>query len=225
MNALTVIAFADKGGFLKAPDVYMEKIAISGDVPPGVVDLDESPQKNIVELARAKKVEVSELLICILDRPRHKELILKCREVGARVMLIQDGDISAVIAAASPHLDIDLYLGQGGAPEGVLAAAALTCTKGFMQARLTFRTEEEKDAAHQAGITDLNYKYSLEELSHGNVMFAATGVTDGSYLRGVKRFYGRATTYSVVMRSQSGTTRYIEAHHDLTRKFDQRRKG
>ena len=217
MNALTVIALADKGGFLQAPDVYMDKIAISSDCPSGTVDLDESPQKNIAELARAKKKDVSELLICILDRPRHKEVIVKCREAGARVMLIQDGDISAVIAAASPELEIDLYLGQGGAPEGVLAAAALACTKGFMQGRLVFRSEEERQAAYQAGITDLTYKYTLEELACGNVMFAATGVTDGSYLRGVKRFSGRATTHSVVMRAQSGTVRYIEAYHDLNR--------
>jgi fructose-1,6-bisphosphatase II / sedoheptulose-1,7-bisphosphatase len=217
-NALAVIAMAEAGGFLNAPDVYMEKIAVGGDLPVGVVDLDEKPATNLKNLAKAKKVDVSDLVVCILDRPRHSELIAKVREAGARIMLIGDGDVSGVMATSDPDTGIDIYMGSGGAPEGVLAAAALRCIGGQMQGRLLFRNDDERGRAHRLGITDLNRKYGLLDLAHGDVMFAATGVTNGSMLRGVRRFPGGAHTHSVVMRSKTGTVRYVEAKHDFTRK-------
>jgi len=212
-NALAVIAMAEAGGFLNAPDVYMDKIAVGGGLPDGVVDLDEAPATNLKNLAQAKKVEIADLVVCILDRPRHAELIAKVREAGARIMLIGDGDVSGVIATSRPDSGVDLYIGSGGAPEGVLAAAALRCIGGQMQGRLLFRNDDERGRAHRLGITDLNRKYGLLDLAHGDVMFAATGVTNGSMLRGVRRFSGGAHTHSVVMRSKTGTVRLIEAHH------------
>jgi fructose-1,6-bisphosphatase II / sedoheptulose-1,7-bisphosphatase len=158
------------------------------------------------------------LQVCILDRPRHKELIAKTRETGARIMLIGDGDVSGVIATAQPDTGLDLYVGSGGAPEGVLAAAALQCIGGQMQGRLLFRNDDEKARAAKAGIKDLNRKYEMNELAHGDVMFAATGVTNGAMLRGVRRFAGGAFTHTVVMRAKSGTVRYIEATHNFRRK-------
>ena len=219
-NALAVIAMADEGGFLNAPDVYMDKIAVGGGLPEGVVDLDESPATNLKNLAKAKGTSVEELLVCILDRPRHTELIAKVREAGARIMLISDGDVSGVIATSQIGASVDMYVGSGGAPEGVLAAAALRCIGGQFQGRLLFRNDDEKARAARWGITDLNKKYNMTDLAKGNVMFAATGVTDGAMLKGVRRFPGGATTHSVVMRSKSGTVRYVEAHHNLTRKPD-----
>ena len=215
-NALAVVAFADQGGFLNAPDVYMDKLAVGGGLPAGVVDIDEEPAVNLKSLARAKKAEVADLLVCILDRPRHKELIAKVREAGARIQLITDGDVSGVIATSQPDSGVDMYIGSGGAPEGVLAAAALQCIGGQMQGRLLFRNDDEKARAAKWGIKDLNRKYEIHDLAHGNVMFAATGVTTGSFLRGVRRFAGGAYTHSVVMRSLTGTVRYIEAHHNFT---------
>ncbi len=214
-NALAVIAFADQGGFLNAPDVYMDKLAVGGGLPPGVVDIDESPATNLRNLARAKQCEVSDLLVCILDRDRHRELIAKVRETGARIQLITDGDVSGVIATSQPDSGVDMYVGSGGAPEGVLAAAALQCIGGQMQGRLLFRNEDERARAAKWGVKDLNRKYEIHDLAHGNVMFAATGVTTGSFLRGVRRYAGGAYTHSVVMRSQTGTVRYIEAHHNF----------
>ena len=214
-NALAVIAFADQGGFLNAPDVYMDKLAVGGGLPAGVVDIDESPLTNLRSLAKAKKCEVSDLLVCILDRERHRELIAKVRESGARIQLITDGDVSGVIATSQPDSGVDMYVGSGGAPEGVLAAAALQCIGGQMQGRLLFRNDDEKSRAAKWGVKDLNRKYEINDLAHGNVMFAATGVTTGSFLRGVRRFAGGAYTHSVVMRSQTGTVRYIEAHHNF----------
>ncbi len=214
-NALAVIAFADQGGFLNAPDVYMDKIAVGGGLPEGVVDLDESPAVNLRNLAKAKGAEVSDLLVCILDRPRHTELIAKVRETGARIMLITDGDVSGVIATSQPESGVDMYVGSGGAPEGVLAAAALQCIGGQMQGRLLFRNEDEKNRAVRWGVKDMNRKYGIHDLAHGNVMFAATGVTTGNLLKGVRRFAGGAYTHSVVMRSATGTVRYIEAHHNF----------
>ncbi len=205
-NALAVLAMADHGGFLNAPDVYMDKIAVGGGLPDDIVDLDEAPATNLKNLARA------------LDRPRHAELIAKVREAGARIMLIGDGDVSGVIATSEPETGIDIYMGSGGAPEGVLAAAALRCIGGQMQGRLLFRNDDERGRAHRLGITDLNRKYGLLDLAHGDVMFAATGVTNGSMLKGVRRVPGGAFTHSVVMRSKTGTVRYIEATHDFTRK-------
>jgi fructose-1,6-bisphosphatase II / sedoheptulose-1,7-bisphosphatase len=209
---------AEHGGFLNSPDVYMDKIAVGGGLPDGVIDLDETPGKNLKSLAKVKKAEVSDLVVCILDRPRHEELIAKVRESGARITLISDGDISGVIATSQPESGIDIYMGAGGAPEGVLAASALRCIGGQMQGRLIFRNDDERERARRCGITDLKRKYSMLDLAHGDVMFAATGVTNGSMLRGVRRFPGGAVTHSLVMRSRSGTVRYIEAHHNFERK-------
>jgi fructose-1,6-bisphosphatase II / sedoheptulose-1,7-bisphosphatase len=217
-NALAVIAMAEKGGFLNAPDVYMDKIAVGGGLPDGVVDLDAEPGENLRELARAKRVEVSDLVACILDRSRHHEMIAKVREAGARIMLISDGDVSGVISTAQFDSGVDIYLGIGGAPEGVLAAAALRCIGGQMQGRLLFRNASEKAHAANCGIEDLDRRYGLLDMAGGNVTFAATGVTDGTMLRGVRRFSGGAVTHSMVMRSKSGTVRSIEARHNFARK-------
>jgi fructose-1,6-bisphosphatase II / sedoheptulose-1,7-bisphosphatase len=217
-NALAVIAMAEAGGFLNAPDVYMDKIAVGGGLPEGVVDLDETPGANLKNLARAKKCEVADLVACILDRPRHAELIAKVREAGARIMLISDGDVSGVISTSQPESGVDIYLGAGGAPEGVLAAAALRCIGGHMQGRLIFRNDDEKARAARCGIVDYNRKYGLFDLAKGDVMFAATGVTSGAMLQGVRRFAGGALTHSLVMRSKSGTVRIIEARHNFLRK-------
>ena len=217
-NALAVVAMAQAGGFLHAPDVYMAKIAVGGGLPDNLVDLDASIAENLKNLAQAKQADLSDLQVCILDRPRHAELIAKTRETGARIMLIPDGDVSAVIATTQADSGIDLYIGTGGAPEGVLAAAALQCVSGQMQGRLIFRNDDEKARAARAGITDLNRKYELSDLAHGEVMFAATGVTNGAMLRGVRRFAGGAQTHTVVMRSKSGTVRFIDAVHNFRRK-------
>jgi fructose-1,6-bisphosphatase II / sedoheptulose-1,7-bisphosphatase len=216
-NALSVIAMAEAGGFLNAPDVYMDKIGIGGGFG-DVVDLDETPAANLKNLAKAKNAEVADLVVCILDRPRHGELIAKVREAGARIMLISDGDVSGVIATARPDSGVDIYLGSGGAPEGVLAAAALRCIGGFMQGRLIFRNDDERGRAQRCGIKDFDRKYGLLDLAKGDVMFAATGVTGGTMLQGVRRFAGGAVTQSMVMRSKTGTVRVIEAHHNFERK-------
>ncbi len=217
-NALAVIAFTQKGGFLNSPDVYMDKIAVGGGLPEGVVDLDAEPGENLEALAKAKQAEVSDLVVCILDRPRHNQIIAKVREAGARIALISDGDIHGIMATAQPEGGIDMYLGIGGAPEGVLAAAALSCIGGQMQGRLVFRNDDEKGRAANIGITELDRKYDLEALAHGDVTFAATGVTDGTMLKGVHRFPGGALTHSMVMRSTSGTVRIIETRHNFERK-------
>ncbi len=216
-NALSVIAMAEQGGFLNAPDVYMDKIGIGGGLG-DVVDLDETPAVNLKNLAKAKKVDVSDLVVCILDRPRHAELIAKVRQAGARIMLISDGDVSGVIATARRDSGVDIYMGSGGAPEGVLAAAALRCIGGYMQGRLLFRNDDERGRALRLGIKDLARKYGLTDLAKGDVMFAATGVTSGAMLQGVRRFASGAITNSIVMRSKSGTVRVIEAQHNFSRK-------
>lgn len=218
VNALAVVAMAQAGGFLHAPDVYMEKIAVGGGLPDHVVDIDAPVKENLKNLARAKGAELSDLQICILDRPRHEELISAVRETGCRIMLIGDGDVSGVIATSEAESGIDMYIGTGGAPEGVLAAAALQCIGGQMQGRLVFRNDAEKERAARAGIADLKKIYEMNELAHGDIMFAATGVTNGAMLRGVRLFPGGARTHSVVMRSRTGTVRYIEAHHNFNRK-------
>ena len=212
-NALAVIAMAESGNFLNAPDVYMDKIAVGGGLPEGVVDIDNAPEANLKSLAKAKQCDVEDLLVCILDRPRHADLISKVRAAGARIMLITDGDVSGVIATSQPDSGVDMYVGSGGAPEGVLAAAALRCIGGQMQGRLLFRNDDEKSRAAKWGIKDLNRKYGLLDLAKGNVMFAATGVTTGAMLKGVRRFHGGAITHSLVMRSKTRTVRYVEAHH------------
>ncbi len=217
-NSLAVVAMAEHGGFLNAPDVYMDKIAVGGGLPEGVVDLDQTPKENLKSLANAKKVDVEDLVVCILDRPRHEELIAKVREAEARIMLISDGDISGVMATSEQSSGVDLYLGSGGSPEGVLAASALRCIGGQMQGRLLFRNDDERNRARKWGIEDLDRKYEMEDLAHGDVMFAATGVTNGTMLKGVRRFSGGAMTHSMVMRSRSGTVRYIEAVHNFDRK-------
>jgi fructose-1,6-bisphosphatase II / sedoheptulose-1,7-bisphosphatase len=217
-NSLTVIAIAEKGGFLHAPDVYMEKLAVGGGLPDGVIALDNSPATNLKNLAKAKKCDVSDLVVMILERERHKEMIAKVREAGARIQLIADGDVAGVIATARIDTGIDMYMGIGGAPEGVLAAAALRSIGGQMQARLIFAEQEEKDRAKRMGIDDLSKVYVLEELAKGDVMFAATGVTDGSMLKGVRRFPGGAHTHSIIMRSKTGTVRVIEAEHNFNKK-------
>ncbi|HEX9791993.1 MAG TPA: class II fructose-bisphosphatase [Kiloniellales bacterium] len=217
-NALAVIAMAGKGGFLNAPDTYMDKIAVGAGLPDDLVDLDAAPGENLRNLAKAKKMDVADLVVCVLDRPRHNEVIAKVREAGARIMLIGDGDVSGVIATSRAGSGVDLYMGVGGAPEGVLAAAALRCIGGQFQGRLVFRTDDERSRAQRMGITDYDRKYTLHELASGDVMFAATGVTDGSMLKGVRRFQGGATTQSMIMRSKSGTVRIIDAQHNFQRK-------
>jgi fructose-1,6-bisphosphatase II / sedoheptulose-1,7-bisphosphatase len=216
--ALAVVALAEHGNFLHAPDIYMDKIAVGGGLPDGVVDLDASVGDNLRNLARAKKCDVSDLVACILDRDRHNELIAKVREAGARIMLISDGDVNGVVATATPASEIDIYLGSGGAPEGVLAAAALRCIGGQMQGRLMFEDDAQIARVKEMGHPDPRRKFTLEEMAKGDVMFAATGVTTGAMLRGVKRFGHGAITHSMVMRSKSGTARFIEAHHNFTTK-------
>ena len=217
-NALAVIAMAVDGGFLNAPDVYMDKIAVGPGLEKNIVNIDNSPQSNLQNLATAKKVDISDLVVCILDRPRHEELIYKTREAGARIMLISDGDVAGVIATASKDTGVDMYVGSGGAPEGVLAASALRCIGGQMWGRLTFRNNDERSRADRLGISDYNKIYSLNELAHGEVMFAATGVTDGSMLRGVRRWSSGASTQSIIMRSKTGTVRTISAEHNFSKK-------
>lgn len=219
-NALAVVACAEHGGFLNAPDVYMDKIAVGGGLPDGVVDLDNSVEQNLKSLAKAKKAEVQDLLVCILNRPRHEELIARVREAGSRIMLIPDGDVSGVIATAMGEhgAGVDMYIGSGGAPEGVLAAAALRCIGGQMQGRLLFRNDDERARAKRWGISDLSKKYTLLELASGDVMFAATGVTDGAMLKGVRRWHNGAKTETLVMRSRSGTVRWVTASHNFDRK-------
>ena len=212
-NALAVMAMAEPGTMLHAPDTYMDKIAIGSGYKEGLIDLDAEPGDNIMALAKAKGVKPGELTICIMDRPRHEALIAAVRKTGAAVALITDGDVAGVIATTDAATGIDLYIGQGGAPEGVLAAAALRCIGGQMQGRLVFKKDDEKRRAEKIGIKDFNRKYSMRELVSGDVVFSATGVTDGSMLRGVHREGDYVTTESVVMRSATGTVRYIRARH------------
>lgn len=211
-DAISVIAIADDGQFLNAPDTYMEKIAV-GPEARGVIDLRESFTWNLERIAKAKQMEVEDLTVVILDRDRHKELIAEVRQAGVRIRLIGDGDVSAAIATCKIETGIDALFGIGGAPEGVIAAAALRCVGGDMQGRLRFRSEAEKKRAYGMGVPDESHIYSLDELAAGNVMFAATGVTQGSFLSGVHFFSGGATTQSVVMRSKSGTVRVIDSTH------------
>ena len=217
-NALAVIAMAVDGGFLNAPDVYMDKIAIGPGLEKDIINLDNTPLSNLQNLAKAKKVDIADLVVCILDRPRHEELIHKTREAGARIMLISDGDVAGIIATASKETGVDMYVGSGGAPEGVLAASALRCIGGQMWGRLTFRNDDERGRATRLGISDFNKIYTMNELAHGEVMFAATGVTDGSMLRGVRRWSSGASTQSIIMRSKTGTVRTISAEHNFSKK-------
>ncbi len=217
-NAMAVVALGERGQFLHAPDVYMQKIAVGGGLPEGVVDLDAPVEENLRNLARAKGREIGDLVVCMLDRERHQELIVGCREAGARIALIPDGDVAGVIATAQPETGVDIYMGSGGAPEGVLAAAALRAIGGQIQGRLMFENEADIERARGMGISDPRRKYDITEMAGGDVMFAATGVTGGAMLRGVRRFGAGAVTHSLVMRSKSGTVRYIEAHHNFLTK-------
>jgi fructose-1,6-bisphosphatase class II len=216
-NSLSVIAIAEEGKFLHAPDTYMEKIAV-GPEAKGVISLEVSPAENLRNIAKAKKCQIEDLTVVILDRPRHADLIADVRSTGARIWLIGDGDVSAAIATCKRDSGVDVLLGSGGAPEGVIAAAALRCMGGDFQGKLIFRHEEERSRAHRMGITDFNRIYQIQDLASGHVMFCATGVTQGTFLNGVRFSRGGAMTHSVVMRSESGTVRFIEAEHHFDRK-------
>jgi fructose-1,6-bisphosphatase II / sedoheptulose-1,7-bisphosphatase len=218
-GAIATVALADSGTLLNAPDVYMEKIAIGPGYPKGVVDLDAPAEENIANLAKAKGVKPSAITALILDRPRHADLIAAVRQAGAAVSLITDGDVAGVIHTADPHTGMDIYLGIGGAPEGVLAAAALRCIGGQMQGRLVLDTEQKRARAAQMGVKDPRKKYEMEDMIKGDCLFAATGVTDGSMLRGVKFRPDVIETETVVMRSATGTVRWIRAEHREHGKF------
>ncbi len=213
-NALAVLAAAEEGCLLNAPDTYMDKLAVGPGYPEGIISLEKSVTENVTAIADAKGVEPDEIIVCVLDRPRHADIIAELRGLGCGVVLIGDGDVAGVIATTDPDTTIDMYMGQGGAPEGVLAAAALRCVGGQFNGRLVFRNEDEKRRAAKWGIEDLDRIYKLEDLAKGDCIFAATGVTDGSLLDGVKRLRGGSmTTESVVMRASSGTVRWIKGEH------------
>ncbi|APL94844.1 fructose-1,6-bisphosphatase [Sphingobium sp. TA15] len=218
-NALAVLAISEEGGLLNAPDVYMEKLAVGPGLPDGVIDLNRPVKENVEAVARAKGVDPHEIIVCVLDRPRHEKLIAELRAIGCGIMLIPDGDVAGVIATTDPETNIDMYMGSGGAPEGVLACAALRCVGGQFKGKLLFRNDDERARARKWGIADLDKVYDLNELAKGDCIFAATGVTDGSLLAGVKRLPGgRLTTDSVVMRASTGTVRWVKGEHRLDRK-------
>ena len=217
-NALAVLACAEEGNLLNAPDVYMDKLAVGPGYADGIISLTKSPTENVTAVAAAKGVQPHEIIVCVLDRPRHSDLIAELRGLGCGVVLIGDGDVAGVIAVTNEDTGIDLYMGSGGAPEGVLAAAALRCVGGQFNGRLLFRNEDEKSRARKWGIQDLNKIYTRDELAKGDCIFAATGVTDGSLLDGVKRRKdGTMTTHTVVMRASSGTVRWVKGEHRSAR--------
>ena len=218
-DALTTIAMAEKGSLLNAPDVYMQKIAIGPGWPDNLISLEEDPEKNVTELSKALNKPVEQITVCVLDRPRHDNLIESLRSVGAKVRLIQDGDIAGVIHTTEKSTGIDMYMGIGGAPEGVLAAAALRCIGGQMQTKLVLEDQEKKDRAARLGITDLDKIYDLDDMVTGDALFAATGVTNGSILSGIEINSG-IWTHTIVMRSSSKTIRWITAHHQNIDKFN-----
>ena len=211
-GSIATIALAPRGGFLHAPDMYMEKIAV-GPSAHGAIDINASATENLRRVAEAKRCYIEDLTVVILDRPRHDKLVEEIRQAGARIHLIQDGDVAPAVAAAVEGSGVDLLMGIGGAPEGVLAAAALKCMGGDMQGRLVFMTREERDRARDMGVSDFEQVYTCEEMARGDVFFAATGVTNGDLLRGVRYFSGGAVTHSIVMRSRSRTIRFIETRH------------
>ena len=217
-NALTVVALAEQGRFLHAPDIYMEKIAVGPGLPEDVVDIDAPIGRNLRSLAKARRCDIGDLTLCTLDRERHDELIARTREAGARVMLISDGDVAGIIAACMPESGVHIFAGSGGAPEGVLAAAALRCIGGHMQARLLFEDEAQVKRAQEMAHGDPRRRLSLVDLASGDVLFSATGVTTGALLRGVVRSGDHAVTHSIVMRSKSGTVRFIEGRHNFATK-------
>lgn len=215
-NALSVVAATDAGSFLHVPsNVYMEKLAVGGRLPAGILDLDLGAEENLARVAKAKGVAVADLTVCMLDRPRHADLLGRVYEAGARVVLIDDGDVSGAIATGLPETGIDVYMGSGGAAQGVLAAAGLKCLGGQMQCRLMLRGEDERARARRAGIQDLTRKYDVDDMVQGDVMFAATGITDGHLIKGVRLHPGGAVTHSIVMRSMTGTIRQLIARHDF----------
>lgn len=215
-NALAVMAFAPKGGLLYAPDVYMDKIAIGPGYAPGLIDLDKSPADNVKALAKAKGVTPEQITVCVLDRARHASIIDEMRALKAKVKLISDGDVQGIINTTDPDTQVDIYIGQGGAPEGVLAAAALRCIGGQMQGRLHFRNDDEVSRARRVGIDDLDQKYDLEGLASGPTIFAATGVTQGDLLDGVKIRNGRAHMHTLIMNSIDGAVQYLRSDRPLT---------
>jgi len=214
-NGLAVLALAEDGMLLNAPDVYMDKIAAGPLVPAGAIDLDNTPGENIANVAKALGKAPKDVVACILDRPRHAELIAAVRAAGARIVLIGDGDVAGVMATAMPETGVDIYMGTGGAPEGVLAAAALRCIGGNIQGRLLFRNDAERGRAAKVGVQDLSRKYEITDLAAGDVIFAATGVTDGNMLQGVRRTATMLSTESVAMRARTGTVRWIRMQHPI----------
>ena len=216
-GAIATIALAPAGGFLHAPDMYMEKIIV-GPEAKGCIDINDLPSNNLKRMAEAKRCNIEDLTVVLLDRPRHDDAVADIRRVGARIKLISDGDVAPAVATGIPDSGIDMVLGVGGAPEGVLAAAAVKCFGGDMQARLIFTTDEERERAPKMGITDFDKVYTAEELAGGDVFFAASGVTGGDLLRGVRYFSGGAQTHTIVMRSKSRTIRFIDSYHYLEHK-------
>ena len=212
-NSLAVIAASQKGGLLHAPDTYMNKIAVGGSFPDEIIDLDASVEDNIKSLAQAKKVKPNEIAACVLERPRHREIIDSLRSIGSKIVLIPDGDVAGVIMTTQSHSMVDVYMGIGGAPEGVLAAAALQCIGGQMQARLVINNDDEKERATKIGISDLNKKYHLNELASGDIIFSATGVTEGTMVKGIRKLNNHYVTHSLVLRTSDAPSQYIETHH------------
>lgn len=218
-NAMSLVALAERGGFLRCPEMHMEKIAVGAEGR-GAIDLSKSPTENLRRLAEARGVYVADLTVAVLDRPRHEKLIAEMRSAGARVKLLSDGDVAAGMATTRPEAGIDMLLGIGGARQGILTAAALRCAGGDMQARFIARNDEEKELAAELGLRDLAKIYDIEEMASGSIMFAGTGVTNGDYLSGVRFFRGGATTNSVVMRSRTHTIRFLHATHRFDLKPD-----
>jgi len=214
-NSLSVIAAAQKGGLLYAPDTYMNKIAVGGQLPKDVIDLDASVKENIYSIADAKKINVTDVTACVLERPRHNDQIDSLRSIGAKIVLIPDGDVAGVIMTTQTNNPVDIYLGIGGAPEGVLAAAALQCIGGQMQARLVINNDDEKSRAQKIGIKNLDKKYNLDELAHGDIIFSATGVTEGTMVKGVRNLENKHITHSLVLRSSDSSAQYIETYHKI----------
>ena len=215
-NSLSVIAAAQRGGLLYAPDTYMNKIAVGGNLPDDIIDLDATTKENIQSIADAKKVPINEVTACVLERSRHDSIIEDLRSIGAKIVLIPDGDVAGIIMTTQEHSSVDIYMGVGGAPEGVLAAAALQCIGGQMQTRLVINNEDEKIRAEKIGIKDLNKKYSLDELAHGDIIFSATGVTEGTMVRGVRTNQNKYLTHSLVLRTGESSSQYIETYHDIS---------
>lgn len=212
-NAVSAIAFSEKGGFPNMPGIYMDKIAVGPGLPDDVVSIDATPAENLKALAEARGTTVGDIVVCMLDRPRHKDLVLAVREAGARIRLILDGDVSGAVAVARPKSGVDIYMGIGLAPQGVLAAAGLRAAGGQMQGRLVLRNNDDRDKALRAGVNEPDARYTIDDMSPGDVTFAATGITTGPLLPGVQRNSNSSISHSLVMRSRTGTLRYIEAHH------------